>query len=204
MRSLSFAILACALAASIGCGGRDDAPISPPSYDSDAMAKAAIVQLDKNVSGTIEGPELDACPGLKAALTFIDTNDDGKLTTEELKTRFDAYRTAGAVGYNIRVSLDGAPLPDATLTLTPEEFMGGVLSKATAKTGPDGTVNKYTVNGSETPGIPSGVYRIAVTKDGANIPAKYNTETTVGCEISGGGRGGTSTFELKLTSKPSK
>jgi len=165
------------------------------------MSKSAMAQLDKNANGTIEGPELDACTGLKDALTFIDTNNDSKLTADELKTRFDAYRTAGAVGYNIRVSLDGNPLPDATVTLTPEGFMLGVLSKATAKTGPDGTVNKYTINGSDSPGIPSGVYRIAVTKDGANIPAKFNTETTLGCEISGGGRGGSSTRELKLLTK---
>ncbi|MFO0821913.1 MAG: hypothetical protein U0792_02150 [Gemmataceae bacterium] len=201
MRPLPFLILMCGFATVFGCSGPDAAPIKPPSYDADDMAKAAMVQLDKNVNGTIEGPELDACPGLKAGLAHIDTNNDGKLTQDELKTRFDAYRVAGAVGYSIRVTLDGAPLPDATVTLTPELFMSGAISPATGKTGPDGSISSYQIDGRDSPGLPSGVYRIAVTKDGAKIPARYNTETTLGCEVSAGGRGGSSGLDLKLNSK---
>ena len=51
------------------------------------------------------------------------------------------------------------------------------------------------------PGLPPGVYRVAVTKDGVTIPARYNTETTLGCEVFGGGRGGSTTLALKLTSR---
>ena len=108
---------------------------------------------------------------------------------------------AGAIGFTVRVSLDGTPLPDATVTLTPEPFMGGVISEATGRTGPDGSVNTFTVGGRELPGLPPGVYRVAVTKDGAAIPAKYNTQTTLGCEVYGGARGGTPVLELKLSSR---
>lgn len=32
--------------------------------------------------------------------------------------------------------------------------------------------------------MPPGFYRVEITKDGLNIPAKYNTETILGTEIS--------------------
>jgi hypothetical protein len=176
-------------------------PVAKRSYDPEEMAKAAIIQLDKNVNGTIEGAEFDACPGLKAALPHIDTNKDSKLTAEELKARFEGYRAVATSNFTIRVSLDGTPLADATVTLTPEPFMGGVVGEATGRTGADGSVTNYMVERRELPGLPPGVYTVAITKDGTAIPAKYNTRTTLGCEVSGGGRGGIRTLDVKMTSK---
>ena len=187
--------------ASAGCGDKANSPVPVPSYDAQAMGKAAVSQLDKNGNGTVEGAELDACPGLKAALPNIDTNHDNKLSAEELTARFLSYRAAGAVGSSVRVTLDGAPLIDATVTFTPEAFMCDAISEATAQTGADGTATNFTANGRTTPGLASGVYRVAVTRSGVNIPAKFNTQTTLGCEVSAGGRGGSSILELKLTSR---
>jgi len=165
------------------------------------MAKSAIIQLDKNTNGTIEGPELDACQGLKSSLAVIDENSDNKLSVAELKHRFEGYGSAGAVGYTLRITLDGKPLADAVVKLTPEPFMNGAVGEVTGKSDPDGAVNNYLVEGRELPGLPSGVYRVAVTKDGESIPARFNTQTTLGCEVSAGGRGGSSGLDVKLTSK---
>ena len=33
------------------------------------------------------------------------------------------------------------------------------------------------------PGLSPGFYRVEITKEGDNIPAKYNTATTLGLEI---------------------
>ncbi|MCE9564775.1 MAG: hypothetical protein K8U57_22300 [Planctomycetes bacterium] len=202
MRQIPAALLVCSVFAVAGCGsGPDMSPIAPRSYDPEAMAKSAIVQLDKNANGTIEGAELDACPGLKAALPAFDTNKDNKLSADELKARFDGYKAVAAVGFTIRVTLDGTPLPDATVTLTPELFMNGAIVEATGRTGPDGSVMNYTVENRELPGLPPGVYRVSVTKDGANIPAKYNTQTILGCEVTGSGRGGIYALDVKIISK---
>ena len=35
-------------------------------------------------------------------------------------------------------------------------------------------------------GLSPGFYRVEITKDGEKIPAKYNTETTLGAEVAGG------------------
>ena len=66
MRSVTLAVLVLSLVA--GCGKKPDAglaPVEPAKYDPDAMAEAAIAQLDKNKDGTIDAAELTACPPLK-------------------------------------------------------------------------------------------------------------------------------------------
>jgi hypothetical protein len=193
-------VLGCLCAA--GCGG-SNAPLSTPSYDPDEMAQAALTQLDKNGNGTIEGAELDACPGLKGSLDLIDTNKDKKLSLEELKARFDQYKSlgAGAVGYAVTVTLDGQPLAGATITFTPEPFMGKAVGEVTARTEANGGVNTFQVDGNPQPGLPSGVYRVSVTREGGTLPARYNTQTTLGCEVFGASRGGSTSLTLRLTSQ---
>jgi hypothetical protein len=35
----------------------------------------------------------------------------------------------------------------------------------------------------DVPGLSPGFYRVEITKEGENIPAKYNTATTLGLEV---------------------
>jgi hypothetical protein len=186
----------------LGCGS-SGGPVSVPTYKPDEMASEAMKQLDKNKNSSIEGSELDACPGLKAALSSFDGNNDKKLSEDELRARFESYRSggAGAVGFTIRLTLDGTPLTDATVTLTPEPFMGGAVKEAKGQSGADGSISNYSVGSENLPGVAPGIYRVSVTKDGVNIPARYNSQTTLGCEVPGGGRGGNAVFEAKMTSR---
>ena len=201
MRPLLAALVTCSILVLAGCGGPDKSPVAARSYDPEAMARSATAQYDTNANGAIEGAELDACPGLKVIAANADVAPDGKLTADRLKTRFETYRSAGVMGFPIRVTLDGNPLVGAAVVLTPEDFMGGVAEVTTGVTGADGTVANYNVGGRELPGVPPGVYRIAITKDGAAVPERFNTKTTLGCEVSGGGRGGSSGLDLVLETK---
>lgn len=201
MRPLPAALVTPTILALAGCGGGPDkSPVVARSYDSEAMARSAVAQYDKNASGSIEGPELDASPGLKALAANVDVAPDGKLTADRLKARFESYRSAGVIGFPVRVTFDGAPLPDAVVALTPEDFMGGATEPATGKTGPDGTVTNYNVGGRELPGVPPGVYRVSVTRDGVAVPERYNAKTALGCEVSGRGRGG-SGLDVKIDTR---
>ncbi len=193
----------CLFVALCGCGSGSNAPVSAPSYDPQGMAEAALKDYDKNSNSSIEGLELDACPGLKVGLAAFDSNNDKKITKEELTKRFQFYKdgSAGAVAFNINVTLDGSPLPDAVVTLTPEPFMKGSVKEATGRTGADGSVRSYQFDGSDMPGLPQGVYRISVAKDGVTLPTRYNVQSTLGCEVSGGGRGGNSSIDLKLSGR---
>jgi hypothetical protein len=188
MRSL-LPILPVVLA--IGCGGAPTAPEvqAPPNYDPDALADAALAEYDANKNGALDGAELDASPALKGALAGIDTDRDGKLSKAELRARFAEYAAArtGSIGLTATVTLDGQPLIDATVQFVPEAFMASVLKEATGKTNGDGAASAFTAGGAQVAGLQPGFYKVRITRDGgAQLPARYNTQTTLGAEVSGG------------------
>jgi hypothetical protein len=186
-------IAAFLIAVASGCGGGSGGAVSVPSYDPDAAALGAIKQFDKNNDGAIDGAELDAAPGLKAAF------GGKKVTADALKTRIDQYRNGGAgiIGFSVKVTRGGAPLVGATVTFTPEPFLTGSIREATATTGADGGASMFTVDGRGEPGLAPGMYRVAVSKAGEDIPAAFGAQTTVGCEAFGG-RGGSSSLDIKI------
>ncbi|MBY0514128.1 MAG: hypothetical protein K2P78_09490 [Gemmataceae bacterium] len=202
MRHLPAAFLCCCALAVVGCGG-SNAPLSAPSYDADGMAKAALQEYDKNGNGSLEGAELDACPGLKYALAAVDTNKDKSISFEELQVRFREYEKSrvGAVSVSCTVRLNGKGLDGATVTFTPEEFMKGKVKGAAGTSDAAGNVNLTAEGGI--PGLPIGVYKVTVSKKGADgsesVPAKYNAKTTLGFEVGPGGRGNP-VAEFNLTS----
>jgi hypothetical protein len=186
-------VLLISLLAGCGSGG----PSGPPAYDPDALARAALAQFDKNNNGTIEGAELDACPSLKSALAAIDKNKDKALSADELADRFRAYKATNVTTASVSctVRLNGQPLEGATVTFTPEDFLKDTISGGSGTSDVGGNV--------ATPPLPFGLYRISVSKKNAAgveaIPARYNTATTLGREVSPDPRGG-NTIELNLTS----
>jgi hypothetical protein len=204
MRLAPSAAFVVALALITGCGSTNPSQPALPSYDADALAAAAIQHLDKNGNGTAEDAELDASPGLKLALGEIDTNKDKKLSADELKARFARYADGAAGGGVTTVScsvfLDNAPLPNATVRFEPEPFMGSVLQVATGTTDAQGFVN-VKADGAADYAIFPGVYRIVVTRGGGkDLPARYNTKTTLGREVFGGSRSAAGGIELRLKS----
>jgi len=186
MSPLARAIPVLILAA--GCSSSTTPEVhSQASFDADALTAAAFAEYDRDKNGVLEGAELDACPSLKWALAGIDTNGDKKISTAELKARFEGYAAAnaGTVSVPVSVTLDGAPLADATVQFVPESFMGNTIKEATGKTGAEGSVTTFTSDGKQYPGLQPGLYRIKVTADGKNVPARYNSQTTLGAEVSG-------------------
>ena len=203
MRSLVFFIY---LMAVTGCG-QSPGPVvlAPADYDPESMTQAAMKEFDRDGNGMIEGAELDACPALKAAGGGIDTNRDKKISTDELRARFEADKAtnAGSVAVPVTLTLDRVPLADATVTFVPEACMGGKTKEATGKSGTDGMVRSFTVDGKECLGLQPGLYRIKVSKADTNgkelVPARYNTQTPLGAEVFGARGGGAVT--LSLTSR---
>jgi len=58
----------------------------------------------------------------------------------------------------------------------------------------------FEVDGKQFTALPPGLYRIRVTKDGTNIPARYNTRTKLGQEVYADPRQGDVTIEFPLWS----
>jgi hypothetical protein len=183
-----------------GGGGADVAKISPRDG-----ANQALADYDANKDGALDGKELEACPGLLSASKKTDKDNDGRLTGDEIADRLTLFLDQGMqADVSVEVTFEGRPLAGATVTLVPEKFMGPGVKSASVVTDEMGT-GYFTTEGSGAH-VALGYYRVQVTKNAQGremIPAKYNTQTVLGQEISPdvGGRGTANTVRLRLTSR---
>ena len=165
-----------------------------PSIDASAAGKLAMEQYDANHDGKVSGDELDKAPALKAALPRLDTDGDGGVSADEITARINAWKADGSAMINVpaKVTLDGQPLAGATVTFEPEAFLGDQIKTAFATSGASGqvspTVPKDQRSDPTFPGTPSlGLYKVRISKvvnGKETIPARYNTETILGQEVS--------------------
>lgn len=179
--------------ASSGCS-TGPAAVAPPSFDADGAAAKALELYDNDHDGSLAGAELDAAPGLKATLSQIDANGDGKIEESEIADRIRAWlaMNVGIMAFETTVTLDGAPLTEATVTYEPEEFLADVIQSAVGTTSPLGIaicrIPKDKRPSPDTPpGMQAGIYRVRISKSvngQEKIPAKYNAETILGQQVS--------------------
>jgi hypothetical protein len=174
-----------------GCGAIGRPAVKPPSVNPSQAASAAIELCDKDANGLLSAGELAACPGLLATLDKYDTSGDKQLDEAEIAARLSEMysRGAGLTSFDCRVTLDNRPLGGAQVRLVPEPFLGGDVKSGSGVTDRSGSVT-VAIADEELPeavrGLKKmqlGVYRVEITHPRAKIPAKYNTQTTLGHEI---------------------
>jgi hypothetical protein len=187
------AIASLVLVSIAGCQG-GPAPVKQPSINASTAGKLAMEQYDTNGDGKVAGDELEKAPSLKAALPRLDTNGDGAVDADEIAARVNAWKAmeTAMTGVPCKVTLDGQPLVEATVTLEPEAFLGDEVKAAY------GTTNAFGMAGPTIPkeqrpdptlpgGAHFGLYKVRISKvvNGKEIiPARYNTNTTLGLEVS--------------------
>jgi EF hand len=195
----------------LAAGCRGGGPPGVPSFSPADAAAAALAEFDANKDGALDAKELEQCPPLREAFKRgLDKDKDGRVTAGEIMERLRIYQEEGMMSVcSIQVLLDGNPLAGATVTMTPEKFLGPTFKPATGTTGPEGFA-PLKVEGPQPGFVPYGFYRVAVSKQGAGgkeiIPARYNTQTTIGKEFAPAraqSRRGDAdeTLVLRLTSK---
>jgi hypothetical protein len=168
-----------------GCGRSN--PVDAPFVSAGSAASAAIAAYDKNGDGELSAEELDKSPGIKKAIEKADANQDGMLSHGELKDRVAKFvgDQVGLMSLHVKVLMAGQPLPDATVKLIPDPCLGNTFKPAQGTTGADGQAGLRMADNF--PGVQCGWFRVEVSKMDAggqnSIPAKYNTETTLGAEI---------------------
>ena len=176
----------------VGCSGGPQ-KLTGPSFSPDGIASKAMELYDKDGDGAIAGSELDATPALKAALATLDADKDGKVTAGEIAQRVEAWlatRTA-LTSCTCRVMLDGKPLQGATVTFEPDPCLNGAVQTAVGTTTELGTAGmeipkENRVPPNAPPGLALGLYLVRVSKQAngvESIPARYNTETTLGQQV---------------------
>ncbi len=180
---VSFAVYA-------GCDRQPPRVLQTPISASGAASKAMEL-YDTNKDGKISGAELDAAPGLKAALKVMKTDKDRGITSDQIVDRVDKWKESkiGRMSVSVQVYRNGQPLSGATVKLVPEKFLSEYLTVVPqGKTNQTGMamISLPTTPGPEgdPPGMGPGIYRVEITKDGEAIPAKYNTNTELGQEVS--------------------
>ena len=186
----SLLLLALLLIVSASCR-RGITPVGQPSIDPATAGKMAMEQYDTNHDGVVSGAELDKVPSFKSALAIIDTNGDKGVSAEEVAARVNAWKAmkTGMTSVRAHVTLDGQPLTNTEVVLEPESFLGDQVKKATGTTNQFGDVAPVIAKEDrENPTLPGGVhfgfYKVRFTKQGAALPAKFNTETIIGQEVS--------------------
>lgn len=178
----SLAILAC-----VGCSNAPSR-LDPPGIPEDA-GQAAVTKYDANGDGLIGGDELAKVPALKATLKRVDANGDGLVSAEEINERIAAWQKSRVALTRVAATVrrDGQPLSGAVVTLVPESFLGDAVKAAKGTTDGSGNVHLEISSDPDERGVHLGYYRVEVTLAGADgkeqIPARFNTETEQGTEI---------------------
>jgi hypothetical protein len=179
-----------------GCNSRPGA-IRPPSVDPDDVASTAIEQFDANRDGALSEDEWKSSPALAAVLGQYDTSGDRILSTDEIAEGIRSWQS-GPVGVRVvpfKISYNGRPLMGATVTLMPAEFLGDAVKPASGESGQLGAgklslaTEDLPKNAPNMPLVQPGLYRVEITHPSLKIPEKYNSQTTLGIEISGNNPG---------------
>jgi hypothetical protein len=199
IREVAGCMLVLGLAAVVGCS-RGPSRLNAPSIDASSAGSKAVEMYGKD--GKISGADLEKCPALKSALARIDTTGDGTITAAKITARIKVWQESKLARMSLTCSVmrNGSPLVGADVKFVPEKFLGEAIPTATGKTDQSGVamMSVPTTDRSDPPGVAPGFYRIEVTKAGENIPAKYNTASTLGEEIFSDTKAGREGVRLNL------
>jgi hypothetical protein len=174
-------------------GPRLNAPprVLAPSYNPKENAALAMELFDADKDGKISGAELDKAPGVKAALDVMNTDSEKGVTKQDIAKRIQSWMDSkvGRMTIACTVLRNGQPLSGATVKFVPEKFLDKIMPEvAVGITSESGMamISLPTSRGpdGDPPGIHLGMYRVEITKEGEDIPAKYNSETVLGQEAS--------------------
>jgi hypothetical protein len=180
-------------AAFVGCSGSPQR-IEGPAFDPVGSAAKAMEIYDKDGDGLIAEEELEAAVSLKAAIKNLDKDKDGKISSEEISNRISSWQSQriGLMLFQCSVTMDGSPLSGVKIKFEPEEILGDIIRGAEATTNMVGTAIPFIPldqqDGQNQPtGMDPGLYKVrfSLIVDGKEtIPARYNTETIIGQEVS--------------------
>ena len=165
-----------------------------PTIDPADASAQAIELYDSDHDGALSTAELAACPGILGHLSLYDLDGDGSVSPQELEARFRDFRSKriGLTSLRVRLRMNGRPLPGAKVKLIPEPYLGDEVKAASGRTSGRG-IARMDIHDDDSPsdekgmvGVHFGTYKVEVTHTTVQIPAKYNTQTTLGYETEPG------------------
>jgi hypothetical protein len=198
-------LLRCGVLSGVLVCGCSFAPsrVEVPQIDPAQAAAAAIEQYDSDGDQNISQSEALACPALTGSFKLYDADHNGMVSEAEVESRLDAMLGSG-IGRMpcmcvVYAGDSDRPIEGARVRVVPEPFLAEAIQTGEGVTNRSGIAKPVTVDAPPgLPGIEFGLYRVQVTHDRLKIPARYNTETELGFELSPLERN-RDTFEFRLT-----
>lgn len=164
--------------------------VHAPGISASGAGSGAMSQYDTDGDGVVKGEELEKAPSLKAALDNLDTNKDGGVSASEVSARVEAWQDSkvGVMSLSCTVTRYGQPVKGASVKFAPEEFLGSKFKACLGTTDQNGVAILSVPEGErlkadDPPGAACGLYLVEITAPDGSIPAKYNTQTTLGQEV---------------------
>ena len=166
--------------------------VDVPRFQPETAAGKAIELYDTDRDGFLAGQELAACPGIKRHLDLFDLDADQQVSAEEIAARVQRWvdDRGGLMPLRSIVNYNGRPLFGAKLEFEPEPFLGDVLKPAAGQIDQSGTAqislrrDDKPENFKDRNVLQPGLYKVRITHSEIKLPAKYNVETQLGCEVS--------------------
>ena len=176
-----------------GCGRQPSSlHVPPPPFDPPRIGAQAMATYDADQDSQLSVQELAACDGIARHLKDYDRNGDNRVSAAEIAGRVNRWIAAntGLVQFSFSVTWNGSPLQGAHVELIPEIFFESLLLPGSGTTDASGSVT-VSIAGDQLPEthrnfpvMKPGIYKVRITHPQLQIPPRYNTRTTLGCEVS--------------------
>ena len=171
-----------------GCGG--PAYLEQPDFDVVAIGNALLDAYDVDSDGLLSEAELKKCPSVLEGMKRFDSGGDQQVSPEEIAARVGVWSKGrvAVMRFEPRVLLNGKPLAGALVEFVPEPAMAGIIKPASGVTTRSGYA-EIVIAAEDLPhdtpyvGMHMGLYKIKITHPKKKIPARYNTETELGQEV---------------------
>jgi EF hand len=176
-----------------GCMMTGAPGVAGVSIDVESASQKILDEFDKDHDGKLSRGELAALPSIGAHRDWYDADHDGQISAAELagglKIIFDPRVALLSVW--CEVTRNGRPLPQAHVEFVPLAALSDAVPAASAVTDEQG-VAKLAVAPKDLPSnaptnlpmIRPGLYLVKVTHPSISIPAEYNSNSTLGKEVS--------------------
>lgn len=166
--------------------------VKPPQIDASSAADGALAAFDADHDGVISRDESQACAGLRDKWQRYDQDGDDTVSREELEARFSEWTDGDTGLMNVRAEIvyRGRPLTEATVKLTPYDFLGENVRAAEGITDRYGFVflaipkDQLPSSQQGAHGMQIGLYRVSITHPDINLAPQYNRRSELSVDLS--------------------